>query len=150
MLKLSTLCVMAALALAACGGEKEAAKADAGAPASTSSAAPAAPSAGGSLDSEIDAGLAQVKSQLPMKLGDTMEMTSIERSGKDIVYTYTFLTDAVTKEAFKVEDGKKAGAQQLCANPETKKYLDAGYSFKFAYKFKDGSNLDVPFAAGDC
>ena len=64
--------------------------------------------------------------------------------------TYTFLTDAVKKDNFKVEDGKKAGAQQLCANAETKKYLDAGYSFNFNYKFKDGSNLEVPFKAGDC
>ena len=85
-----------------------------------------------------------------MKLGDTMEMTSMERKGTDIVYTYTFLTDAVKKDNFKLEDGKKAGAQQLCANAETKKYLDAGYSFNFNYKFKDGSNLEVPFKAGDC
>ena len=153
MTKLSILSLCAVLALAACGGGEKAASDKPADSTATTSTAPAEPAkAGGdpALDKEIDAGLAQVKGQLPMKLGDTMEMTSMERKGTDIVYTYTFLTDAVKKDNFKLEDGKKAGAQQLCANAETKKYLDAGYSFNFNYKFKDGSNLEVPFKAGDC
>ena len=154
MTKLSMLCLCSILALAACGGgEKAASDKPAEATTSTAPATPAETAKSGgdpALDKEIDAGLAQVKSQLPMKLGDAMEMTSMERNGTDIVYTYTFLTDAVKKDNFKLEDGKKTGAQQLCANPETKKYLDAGYSFNFKYKFKDGSDLEVPFKAGDC
>ena len=153
MTKLSILSLCAVLALAACGGGEKAASDKPADSTATTSTAPAEPAkAGGdpALDKEIDAGLAQVKGQLPMKLGDAMEMTSMERNGTDIVYTYTFLTDAVKKDNFKMEDGKKTGAQQVCGNAETKKYLDAGYSFNFNYKFKDGSNLEVPFKAGDC
>ena len=155
MTKLSILGLCAVFALSACGGGEKAATekpADSTATTSTAPATTEPAKAGGdpALDKEIDAGLAQVKGQLPMKLGDAMEMTSMERNGTDIVYTYTFLTDAVKKDNFKMEDGKKTGAQQLCANPETKKYLDAGYGFNFKYKFKDGSDLEVPFKAGDC
>ena len=127
MTKLSILGLCAVFALSACGGGEKAATekpADSTATTSTAPATTEPAKAGGdpALDKEIDAGLAQVKGQLPMKLGDAMEMTSMERNGTDIVYTYTFLTDAVKKDNFKMEDGKKTGAQQLCGNAETKKY----------------------------
>ena len=153
MTKLSILSLCAVLALAACGGGEKAASDKPADSTATTSTAPAEPAkAGGdpAVDKEIDAGLAQVKGQLPMKLGDAMEMTSMERNGTDIVYTYTFLTDAVKKDNCKMEDGKKTGAQQLCGNAETKKYLDAGYSFNFKYKVTHGFDLGVPFKAGDC
>lgn len=148
MLKLNVLCLSLALALSACGGKQEAVQSTP-APANTESTTPAT---GGDaqLDQEIDAGLAQMKSKLPLKIGDVMEISSVERSGKDINYTYTFLTDAVKKEAFTAVEGKKAGAQQLCSNPDTKKFLDAGYTFKFHYAFKDGAKMTVPFESGDC
>ena len=146
MLKLSTLCISIALGLSACGGGD---KAPADKPAD-SSTAPAATSGNSDMDKQLDTELAQMKPQLPVKMGNAMEMTSIEREGKTVVYTYTFLTDAVTKATFKPEEGKKAAAGQLCANRETKKYFDGGYGFKFNYIFKDKSNVEVPFAAGDC
>lgn len=148
MMKLNALWLCAVLALAACGGNKEETSNNSTTP-STQTTAPAE-SGNSDLDKEIDAGLTQMKGQLPMKMGDVMEITSVERSGKDINYTYTFLTDAVKKDNFKLEDGKKSGAQQLCANSDTKKYLDAGYNFNFNYVFKDGSELQVPFSKGDC
>ena len=148
--KLSALYLCGVLVLAACGGGEKAASDK---PTETTSTAPAesAKSEGDpAINKELDAGLEQVQGQLPMKLGDMMEITSVKRNGTTVEYVYTFFTDAVKKDNFKVEDGKQAGKQQICSNPQFKKFMDAGYSFNFKFNFKDGSNLDLPFKAGDC
>ena len=151
MSKLSLLCLCSVLALAACGGGEKAAS-DKPAETTTSTApAESAKSEGDpAINKELDAGLAQVQAQLPMKLGEVMEMSSIKRNGTTVEYVYTFFTDAMKKETFKAEDGKQAGKQQICSHPQFKKYMDAGYSFNFKFNFKDGSSMDMPFTAGDC
>ena len=149
--KLSALYLCGVLALAACGGGEKAAS-DKPAESTTSTAPVEAAKSEGdpAINKELDAGLEQVQGQLPMKLGDMMEITSVKRNGTTVEYVYTFFTDAVKKDNFKVEDGKQAGKQQICSNPQFKKFMDAGYSFNFKFNFKDGSNLDLPFKAGDC
>ena len=102
------------------------------------------------LDTLIDAELAAMRLSLPQKMADEFDLTDTRRVGKDVTYTYQFHTQVNKASNFDVEAGKKVAIPELCDTKATREYLDAGYSFNFNYKFKDGSNLEVPFKAGDC
>ena len=43
------------------------------------------------IDSEIDADIKKMATQLPLQVSEVMSITGMERDGKKVIYTYSFI-----------------------------------------------------------
>ena len=109
-----------------------------------------APRAKPELDAMMEAELAVLRQSLPQKMADNLDMTDTRRIGKDVTYAYQFQDDVTHAGNFDVDAGKKVAIPELCNNPATRQYLDAGYRFVFTYHFKQGAEVVVKISAADC
>ena len=108
------------------------------------------PGAKPELDAMMDAELSVLRKSLPQKMADNLDMTDTRRIGKDVTYAYQFQDDVTHAGNFDVDAGKKVAIPELCNNPATRQYLNAGYRFVFTYHFKQGAEVVVKISAADC
>ena len=153
MLKPLFLSVCVLVALSACGQSESSSNAKTQSPQNaTTSAEKGTPkvSEGGEYDAQIDQALKQMQSQLPIKAGDVMEISSMVRSGKSIHYTFTILSDSITPENLGLTRNKNPNAKQLCEEEDTKRFLSAGYDMQFHYLFKNQEKFTLTLNPSDC
>ncbi len=98
---------------------------------------------------QFDQELAQIQKQLPLKMNETFEFTSVERRGNKVYYSYTFKDSKVSSKSF-----NKAVADQTfkasCQNPTLKQLFDKGVEFIYVYHFVDKSEITMTLSAKNC
>ena len=100
---------------------------------------------------QFDQVLAQIQKQLPLKMDETLklELTSAERRGNKIYFSYTLKDSKITGKSF-----NKAAADQTlkatCQNPTLKQFLEKGVEFIYVYHFVDKSEITIPLSAKNC
>ena len=98
---------------------------------------------------QFDQELAQIQKQLPLKMNETFEFTSVERRGNKVYYSYTFKDSKVSSKSF-----NKAVADQTfkasCQNPTLKQLFDKGVEFIYVYHFVDKSEIIMTLSAKNC
>ena len=90
---------------------------------------------GENFNTEIDESLKQMQAKLPIKAGDALEITSIERSGKDINYTFTILNEKLTAQMLGLDQNKAILLQQLCQDKETQRFWPPATKCIFIMRF---------------
>lgn len=101
-------------------------------------------------DQEIDTTLQHMQAQLPYQAGNFMEISSLKRTGKDIHYNFTILSEAITPQILSQESSKQAAIQQLCGEEDTKKFLAAGYKMHFNYIFRNQETITLTVNQAAC
>lgn len=101
-------------------------------------------------DQEIDTTLQHMQAQLPYKAGNFMEISSLKRTGKDIHYNFTILSEAITPQILSLESNQQAAIQQLCGEEDTKKFLAAGYKMHFNYIFRNQETITLTVNPSAC
>ena len=98
---------------------------------------------------QFDQELAQIQKQLPLKMNETFEFTSVERRGNKVYYSYTFKDSKITGKSF-----NKAAADQTlkasCQNPTLKQFLEKGVEIIYVYHFVDKSEITITLSAKNC
>ena len=100
---------------------------------------------------QFDQVLAQIQKQLPLKMDETLklELTSAERRGNKIYFSYTLKDSKITGKSF-----NKAAADQTlkatCQNPTLKQFLEKGVEFIYVYHFVDKSEITITLSAKNC
>ena len=100
---------------------------------------------------QFDQVLAQIQKQLPLKMDETLklELTSAERRGNKIYFSYTLKDSKITGKSI-----NKAAADQTlkatCQNPTLKQFLEKGIEFIYVYHLVDKSEITIPLSAKNC
>ena len=100
---------------------------------------------------QFDQLLAQTQKQLPLKMDETLklELTSVERRGNKVYYSYTLKDSKFTSKSF-----NKAAADQTlkasCQHPTLKLLLEKGVEFIYVYHFVDKSEITMTLSAKNC
>ena len=100
---------------------------------------------------QFDQVLAQIQKQLPLKMDETLklELTSAERRGNKIYFSYTLKDSKFTGKSF-----NKAAADQTlkasCQHPTLKLLLEKGVEFVYVYHFVDKSEITMTLSAKNC
>ena len=98
---------------------------------------------------QFDQELAQIQKQLPLKMDETLEFTSVERRGNKVYYSYTFKDSKITGKSF-----NKAAADQTlkasCQNLTLKQFLEKGVEIIYVYHFVDKSEITITLSAKNC
>ena len=98
---------------------------------------------------QFDQELAQIQKQLPLKMNETLEFTSVERRGNKVYYSYTLKDSKISSKSF-----NKAAADQTlkatCQNPTLKQLFDKGVEFIYVYHFVDKSEITMTLSAKNC
>ena len=100
---------------------------------------------------KFDQVLAQIQKQLPLKMDETLklELTSAERRGNKIYFSYTLKDSKFTGKSF-----NKAAADQTlkasCQHPTLKLLLEKGVEFVYVYHFVDKSEITMTLSAKNC
>ena len=98
---------------------------------------------------QFDQDLAQIQKQLPLKITDALELTSVERRGNKVYYSYTLKDSKITGKSF-----NKAAADQTlkatCQNPTIKQFLEKGVEIIYVYHFVDKSEITITLSAKNC
>ena len=100
---------------------------------------------------QFDQVLAQIQKQLPLKMDETLklELTSVERRGNKVYYSYTLKDSKISSKSF-----NKAAADQTlkasCQNPTLKQLFDKGVEFVYVYHFVDKSEITMTLSAKNC
>ncbi|AUZ03880.1 MULTISPECIES: hypothetical protein [Vitreoscilla] len=145
MLKLSFLVCCAVLSISACGHQtKDTESAD------LTQVIQNQTSHSNNYDQEIDTTLKHMQAQLPYQAGNFMEISSLKRTGKDIHYNFTILSEAITPQILSLDSNKQAAIQQLCAEKDTKKFLAAGYKMHFNYIFRNQETITLTVNQSSC
>jgi len=103
---------------------------------------------------QFDQVLAQIQKQLPLKMDETLklELTSVERRGNKVYYSYTLKDSRINSEIFK--KATKAAADQTlkasCQHPTLKLILEKGVEFVYVYHFVDKSEITMTLSAKNC
>ena len=98
---------------------------------------------------QFDQDLAQIQKQLPLKITDALEFTSVERRGNKVYYSYTLKDSKMNSKLF-----NKAAAEQLfknsCQQPNLKQLFEKGVEFVYTYHFQDKSEITMTLSAKNC
>ena len=98
---------------------------------------------------QFDQELAQIQKQLPFKMNETIEFTSMERRGNKVYHSYTLKDSKITGKSF-----NKAAADQTlkatCQNPTIKQFLEKGVEIIYVYHFVDKSEITITLSAKNC
>ena len=98
---------------------------------------------------QFDQELAQIQKQLPLKMNETIEFTSMERRGNKVYHSYTLKDSKISSKSF-----NKAAADQTlkatCKNPTLKQLFDKGVEFIYVYHFADKSEITLTLSAKNC
>ena len=100
---------------------------------------------------QFDQVLAQIQKQLPLKIDETLklELTSVERRGNKIYFSYTLKDSKITGKSL-----NKAAADQTlkatCQNPTFKQFLEKGVEIIYVYHFVDKSEITITLSAKNC
>lgn len=100
---------------------------------------------------QFDQVLAQIQKQLPLKMDETLklELTSAERRGNKIYFSYTLKDSKITGKSI-----NKAAADQTlkatCQNPTIKQFLEKGVEIIYVYHFVDKSEITITLSAKNC
>ena len=98
---------------------------------------------------QFDGELAQIQKQLPRKMTNALEFTSMERRGNKVYYSYTLKDSKMNSKLF-----NKAAAEQLlknsCQESNTKRLLKSGLEFVYIYHFEDKSEITLSLTGKDC
>ena len=98
---------------------------------------------------QFDQELAQIQKQLPLKMNETLEFTSVERRGNKVYYSYTLKDSKISSKSF-----NKAAADQTlkatCQNPTIKQFLEKGVEIIYVYHFVDKSEITITLSAKNC
>ena len=98
---------------------------------------------------QFDQELAQIQKQLPLKITDALELTSVERRGNKVYYSYTLKDSKMNSKLF-----NKAAAEQLfknsCHQPNLKQLFEKGVEFVYTYHFQDKSEITMNLSAKNC
>ena len=102
------------------------------------------------IDSEIDADIKKMTSQLPLQVSEVMTISGMERDGKKVIYTYTFIKPDITPGKFDTKLAMDAGRAQLCKAQQTMAMMKEGYVFVYRYKYMTGDVETVTFSKKEC
>ena len=98
---------------------------------------------------QFDQDLAQIQKQLPLKITDALEFTSVERRGNKVYYSYTLKDSKMNSKLF-----NKAAVEQLfknsCQQPNLKQLFKKGVEFVYTYHFQDKSEITMTLSAKNC
>ena len=98
---------------------------------------------------QFDGELAQIQKQLPRKMTNALEFTSMERRGNKVYYSYTLKDSKMNSKLF-----NKAAAEQLfknsCQQPNLKQLFEKGVEFVYTYHFQDKSEITMTLSAKNC
>ena len=98
---------------------------------------------------QFDGELAQIQKQLPRKMTNALEFTSMERRGNKVYYSYTLKDSKMNSKLF-----NKAAAEQLfknsCQQPNLKQLFEKGVEFVYTYHFQDKSEITMNLSAKNC
>ena len=100
---------------------------------------------------QFDQVLAQIQKQLPLKIDETLklELTSVERRGNKIYFSYTLKDSKITGKSL----NKAAADQRLkatCQHPTFKQFLEKGVEIIYVYHFVDKSEITITLSAKNC
>ena len=102
------------------------------------------------IDSEIDADIKKMTSQLPLQVSEVMTISGMERDGKKVIYTYSFTKPDITPGKFDTKLAMDAGRAQLCKAQQTMAMMKEGYVFVYRYKYMTGDVETVTFSKKEC
>ena len=98
---------------------------------------------------QFDQELAKIQKQLPLKMDETLELTSAERRGNKIYFSYALKDSKITGKSF-----NKAAADQTlkasCQHPALKLILEKGVDFVYVFHFVDKSEITMTLSAKNC
>ena len=102
------------------------------------------------IDSEIDADIKKMTSQLPLQVSEVMTISGMERDGKKVIYTYSFTKPDIAPGKFDTKLAMEAGKAQLCKAQQTMAMMKEGYVFVYRYKYMTGDVETVTFSKKEC
>ena len=102
------------------------------------------------IDSESDADIKKMATQLPLQVSEVMSITGMERDGKKVIYTYSFIKPDIKPGKFDTKLALEAGKAQLCKAKQTMDMMNEGYVFVYRYKYMTGDVETVSFSKGEC
>ena len=102
------------------------------------------------IDSEIDADIKKMTSQLPLQVSEVMTISGMERDGKKVIYTYSFTKPDIAPGKFDTKLAMEAGKAQLCKAQQTMDMMKEGYVFVYRYKYMSGDVETVSFSKNEC
>ena len=102
------------------------------------------------IDSEIDADIKKMTSQLPLQVSEVMTISGMERDGKKVIYTYSFTKPDIAPGKFDTKLAMEAGKAQLCKAQQTMAMMKEGYVFVYRYKYMTGDVETVTFSIKEC
>lgn len=102
------------------------------------------------MDQVIDADIKNMSGKLPLKVSEGMAITSMERKGREVIYTYSFLSNDIQPGKFDTKLAQEAGKSQLCKTQQTMEMMEDGYVFVYRYKYQNGQVETLNFSKKDC
>ena len=98
---------------------------------------------------QFDQVLAQIQKQLPLKMDETLELTSVERRGNKLYISSILKDSKINSKLF-----NKAVAEQtlkdLCQESNINRILQSGLELICIYHFQDKSELTITLSAKNC
>jgi uncharacterized protein YcfL len=100
------------------------------------------------LKNEVEQQVQAMQKNLPIKMNG-MDITSVKVDGNALHYSLTYNSKDITSKQVPVEQLKR-NLLMFCGQPDTKRFINGGYDFKYTYHFQDKSQVDVIISAKDC